>query len=142
MSDREYGGGTGPPPEWALRPPPLPRDAFGAAVRSALGQLRRPERLAGSPLVGSALGTDAAAVRATVVEAVERLRGDPKGEQLYAVLNRTFVRPARSQEAAAEVLGLPFSTYRRHLAKAVEALTEALWAVEIGAAASRAVTRK
>ena len=35
-------------------------------------------------------------------------------------------------EAAAEVLGLPFSTYRRHLAKALEQLTDVLWAVEIG----------
>jgi hypothetical protein len=42
------------------------------------------------------------------------------------------VRPAPTQEAAAEVLGLPFSTYRRYLAKAVERLTDVLWAVEIG----------
>ena len=42
--------------------------------------------------------------------------------------------PAPTQEAAAEVLDLPFSTYRRHLARAVEQLTELLWAVEIGEA--------
>jgi hypothetical protein len=30
------------------------------------------------------------------------------------------------------VLGLPFSTYRRHLARALEQLTDLLWAVEIG----------
>ena len=132
MSDREYRGGTGPPPESALRPPPLSRDAFGAAIRSALAQLHQPERLAGNPLVGSALGRDAAAVRASVVGAVDRLGGEPKGEQLRAVLNRTYLRPAPSQEAAAEVLGLAFSTYRRHLAKAVDAVTEVLWAMEIG----------
>ena len=39
---------------------------------------------------------------------------------------------APSQEAAAEVLDLPFSTYRRHLAKAVDELTDVLWSVEIG----------
>jgi hypothetical protein len=50
------------------------------------------------------------------------------------VLNRTFVRAAPTQEAAAEVLGLPFSTYRRHLARAVDQVTEVLWAVEIGTA--------
>jgi hypothetical protein len=131
MSDREYSGGTGPPPESVLRPPPLSREAFGAAVRAALVQLHQLERLAGNPLVGSALGADAATVRASVVEAVDRLRGDPKGEQLRAVLNRTYVRPARSQEAAAEMLGLAFSTYRRYLAKAVDAVTETLWSVEI-----------
>jgi hypothetical protein len=30
------------------------------------------------------------------------------------------------------VLGLPFSTYRRHLAAAVDDLVDLLWAVEIG----------
>jgi hypothetical protein len=30
------------------------------------------------------------------------------------------------------VLGLPFSTYRRHLATALDELVELLWAVEIG----------
>ena len=50
------------------------------------------------------------------------------------MLNRTYLRAAPTQEAAAEVLGLPFSTYRRHLAKAVEQLTDLLWEIEIGAA--------
>ena len=40
---------------------------------------------------------------------------------------------APTQEAAAEVLDLPFSTYRRHLAAALSELTDLLWAVEIGA---------
>jgi hypothetical protein len=48
------------------------------------------------------------------------------------VIDRTFVRAAPTQEAAAEVLGLPFSTYRRHLATALDELVELLWAVEIG----------
>ncbi|GAA3347246.1 ATP-binding protein [Amorphoplanes nipponensis] len=134
MNDREHHGGTGPPPESALRPPPLSRDAFGAAVRSALQHLHRTDRLAGCPLVGGGLGADAGAVRASIEAAVGRLAGEPRGEQLRAVLHRTFLRPAPSQEAAAEVLGLPFSTYRRHLGRAVEQLTEVLWAMEIGAA--------
>jgi hypothetical protein len=134
MSEREHCGGTGPPPESALRPPPLDRAGFGAAVRSALQHLSRPERLAGNPLLGTVLGADPAALRASVVAVMDRLAGEPKGEQLRAVLNRTFVRPAPNQEAAAEVLGLPFSTYRRYLARAVEAVTELLWSVEIGTA--------
>jgi hypothetical protein len=48
------------------------------------------------------------------------------------VLDRTFIRAAPTQEAAAEVLGLPFSTYRRHLTRAVDHVTEVLWSVEIG----------
>ncbi|MFC7547723.1 ATP-binding protein [Plantactinospora sp. GCM10030261] len=132
MAEREHSGGTGPPPDSALLPPPLGRTAFGAAVRSALPQLGRPERLAGNPLLGTVLGTDPAALRASLLAAVDRLASEPKGERLRAVLTRTFVRPAPSQEAAAEVLGLPFSTYRRHLARAIDAVTDLLWAVEIG----------
>jgi hypothetical protein len=48
------------------------------------------------------------------------------------VLDRTYLRAAPSQEAAAEVLDLPFSTYRRRLGRATERLTDLLWAVEIG----------
>jgi hypothetical protein len=132
MGEREHSGGTGPPPDAALRPPPLSRPAFGDAVRSALQYLNRPDRLAGCPLLGTALGADAAELRASIVAAADRLAGEPKGDQLRAVLNRTFVRAAPTQEAAAEVLGLPFSTYRRYLARAIDEVTEALWAVEIG----------
>jgi hypothetical protein len=135
MAGREHAGGTGPVPESMLRPPPPSRDAFGAAVRAALPQLNRPGQPAG-PLVGTALGETPAQVRASIVEAIRRLAGEPKGEQPAAVLHRTYVRPAPTQEAAAEALGQPFSTYRRHLAKAVDELTEILWAAEIGRVSS------
>ncbi len=148
MSEREHSGGTGPPPASLLRPPPLDRARFAAAVRSALPDLRRPDRLAASPLLGSSLaapslaapslaapslaawpgGASAERLRATIEVAIGCLGDQP----LEAVLRRTFVRGAPTQEAAADVLGLPFSTYRRHLAKAVEQLTDVLWAVEIG----------
>jgi hypothetical protein len=134
MNEREHHGGTGPPSESALCPEPLSRAAFGDAVRSALQNLNRLDRLARCPLVGSGLGADATEVRAHVLAAVARLAGEPKGDQLRAVLHRTYVRAAPNQEAAAEVLGLPFSTYRRHLVRAVEQVTEVLWAMEIGAA--------
>jgi hypothetical protein len=132
MGQREHTGGTGPPPESVLRPPPPSRDAFGSAVRSALQQLNRLDQLAANPLVGTRLGATPEAVRSSVTEAIRRLAGEPKGDQLSAVLHRTFVRAAPTQEAAAEALGQPFSTYRRYLAKAIEQLTEILWAAEIG----------
>jgi hypothetical protein len=143
MSEREHSGGTGPPPASLLRPPPLDRARFAAAVRSALPDLRRPDRLAASPLLGSSLAAPSLAAPALAAEpggaSAERLRATIEvaigclGDQpLEAVLRRTFVRGAPTQEAAADVLGLPFSTYRRHLAKAVEQLTDVLWAVEIG----------
>ncbi|SCG68123.1 ATP-binding protein [Micromonospora humi] len=132
MAERGHSGGTGPPPDSALLPPPLDRDAFAAAVRAALARLGRPERLVGNPLLGTVLGREPAALRASLLAAVDRLGAEPRGERLRAVLIRTFVRPAPSQEAAADLLGLPFSTYRRHLARGIDAVTELLWAVEIG----------
>jgi hypothetical protein len=137
MNEREHAGGTGPPPVSLLRPPPLDRTRFAAAVRSALPDLHRPDRLAASPLMGSSLaagpgGSSTDQLRATIQDAVACLGSEPKGDPLRAVLQRTFIRAAPTQEAAAEVLGLPFSTYRRHLARALEQLTDLLWAVEIG----------
>jgi hypothetical protein len=137
MNEREHAGGTGPPPASLLRPPPLDRARFAAAVRAALPDLHRPDRLAASPFMGSSLaagpgGSGSDQLRATVEDAIACLGNEPRGDLLRAVLQRTFVRGAPTQEAAAEVLGLPFSTYRRHLARALEQLTDLLWAVEIG----------
>lgn len=129
MNEREHSGGTGPAPEHLLRPPPLDRATFAAAVRAGLQDLHRPEKLAASPLAGTALGPD---VRSALVSAVDTLGRDPKGEVLRSVLLKTYVRSAATQEAAAEALGLPFSTYRRHLGRALDQLVDVLWAVEIG----------
>nr|BFE58341.1 ATP-binding protein [Dactylosporangium thailandense] len=132
MYERGHTGGTGPAPAALLRPPPLNRGRFDASVRAALQSLHRPEQLAANPLIGSTLAADATQLRATIEDAVAQLGNLPKGQQLQAVLHRTYVRPAPTQEAAAEVLDLPLSTYRRHLAKAVEHLTDILWAIEVG----------
>jgi hypothetical protein len=137
MNDRERTGVTGPPPAHLLRPAPLGRAAFAAAVRAALRDLHRDDRLAASPLLGSRLaggpeGYGPAGLRATLLRGVAAVGRRPRGAGLQKVLDRTFVRAAPSQEAAAEVLGLPFSTYRRHLATALDELVDLLWAVEIG----------
>jgi AAA ATPase domain len=140
MNDRERTGATGPPPAALLRPAPLGREDFAAAVRTALRDLHRDDRLAAGPLMGSRLaegpaGPDAAVLRSSLRRGVGGLGRDPRGPGLQRVLDRTFLRPAPTQEAAAEVLGLPFSTYRRHLTAALDDLVGLLWAVETGAAA-------
>jgi hypothetical protein len=137
MRERGHSGETGPPPAGLLRPPPLDRNRFAVAVKAVLPVLHRPDLLAASPLMGSALATTAvgpspAQLRATIEAAVARLADEPKGEQLRAVLHRTYLRPAPTQEAAAQVLDLPLSTYRRYLARALEHLTDLLWTIEIG----------
>ena len=145
MNDRERSGATGPPPAHLLRPAPLGREAFATAVRTALRDLHRDDRLAANPLMGSRLTRGPAgptparptpsALRAAILCAVDALGRRPRGDGPRRVLDRTFVRAAPTQEAAAEVLGLPFSTYRRHLATALDELVELLWAVEIGGVA-------
>jgi len=125
---RELTGETGPPPPELLRPAPMGRDAFDAAVRAALRDLSRPDRLAGCPLATTALGPD---VRQVIVQTLDGLAAEPRGDVLLRVLDRTYLHGAPSQEAAAEVLGLPFSTYRRHLARATERLADLLWAREV-----------
>jgi len=111
----------------APAPPPEPADA--EVVRAALRDLHRPDRLAASPLAttGRASGDD---VRAALLAAIDTLRADPRDARLHRVLDRTFVRPAGTQEKAADVLGLPFSTYRRHLAAATARVAELLAAVD------------
>ncbi len=137
MYERSRSGATGPPPATLIRPAPLDRASFGAAVRAALQMLHRPDQLAVNPLVGSALAATTAGptvgqLRTTMENAIASLGNEPKGEQLRAVLHRTYLRAAPTQEAAAEVLDLPLSTYRRYLAKALEQLTDLLWTIEIG----------
>jgi hypothetical protein len=126
---RELTGETGPPPAELLRPAPLGRDAFEEAVRAALRDINRPDRLAANALAGTALAPD---LRASLLAGIARLGDEPKGEPLRRALDRTYLCGTPSQEAAAEVLGLPFSTYRRHLARATARLVDLLWAVEVG----------
>ncbi|GIF51486.1 AAA ATPase-like protein [Asanoa ferruginea] len=137
MRERGHSGENGPPPAALLRPPPLDRTRFAAAVKALLPVLHRPDQLGASPLIGSALASTATGptperLRASIEAAVAALADQPKGDQLRAVLHRTYLRPAPTQEAAAQVLDLPLSTYRRYLARALEQLTDLLWTVEIG----------
>ncbi|GEL24928.1 hypothetical protein PSU4_38820 [Pseudonocardia sulfidoxydans NBRC 16205] len=99
-------------------PAPGPAGVDPDAVRAALRDLHRPDRLAASGLA-TTTGTTGDDLRAALLTAIDALRADPRDARLHRVLDRTFVRPAGTQEKAAEVLGLPFSTYRRHLAAAI-----------------------
>ena len=63
---------------------------------------------------------------ASLLAGIARLAEEPKGEPLRRVLDRTYLCGTPSQEAAAEVLGLPFSTYRRYLGRATARLVDLL----------------
>lgn len=116
----------------------LSHDAFTDAVRQALRDLNRPDRLAQNPLARSRVVRDVAgqgrggeAVSHVVREAVELLEVDPKDERRHRAVARTYLARSPSQERVAETLGLPFSTYRRHLTEGVDAVVDHLWQREL-----------
>ena len=123
----------------------LSQPEFADAVRRALRDLHRPDALASNPLARTRVVRERRAglpapeaLRELLDEAVDALRADPRGEKLVRALERTYLRPAPTQEAAAELLGLPFSTYRGHLTRGLERVVDWLWQRELyGAALSR-----
>lgn len=121
----------------------LSEAAFQDAVRDALRAYARPRMLRGNPLLSSHIvaehldaDADEAARIETLLtllrEAADALKAAPRQEKAYRALDRTYFRPAASQEQAAELLDLPYSTFRRHLKAGVEEITEMLWQREIG----------
>jgi hypothetical protein len=136
-ADRELGVPVTPPtgtaPDLVLSQP-----EFAEAVRAALRDLHHPERLVGNPLLRSRVVRDQAGARPVVEvlrqligRAAEALRADPREEPLHQVVDRTFLRPAPTQERAAELLGLPFSTYRRYRNRGVDRIVTWLWRREL-----------
>lgn len=132
----DTGPGTAQPAELLV----LSESEFGDAVRRALKDLSRPDRLARNPLVRARLvhapgegRPDPEALAGAVREAAERLRAHPRDEKLFRAVDRTFLHPAPTQERAAEVLDLPFSTYRRHLVQGVDRIVADLWDQELHA---------
>ena len=116
---------------------------FTDAVRQALRDLHRPEHLTRNPMLRTRVVRDFAATDEPDAEAldgllraaVDALRQHPRDDKLLRAVERTYLSPAPTQAAAAEVLGLPFSTYRRHLAQGVERIVARLWDHEVYGAA-------
>lgn len=136
MESRELGA-TFSPPRDAPVIVALTEADFADAVRAALRDLSRADRLARSPLLASRLVRDrsepdpVARLRAVLRESLERLPEDPRTDKARQALDRTYFHGAVSQEAAAEVLDMAFSTYRRHLKAGLELLIDQLWRWEI-----------
>jgi hypothetical protein len=127
-------------PGGQAQPLALSQPEFDQAVRRALHDLHRADVLATNPLLGSrvvreradAQGTPSArALAALVREAAALLAADPRDDKLLRAVDRTYLRPATTQEHAAELLGLPFSTCRRHLTQGVARIVADLWEREL-----------
>ena len=93
----------------------------------------RPDLLATNPLTSSRLVAESAepdhvaALRAVLQAALDGLSEDPRETKGHRAVLATYLGGAPTQEAAAERLGLPFSTYRRHLAQGLAVLASLLW---------------
>lgn len=117
----------------------LSHDEFTAATRRALRELHRRDQLDQNPLARSRVVADLAggdserttALAQLLRAAIATLESDPRDEKRWRALDRTYVQPARSQEQAAELLGIPFSTYRRHLTEGVDRVVSWLWDREL-----------
>ncbi|HEX9596003.1 MAG TPA: hypothetical protein VF982_03930, partial [Anaerolineales bacterium] len=147
MGERELGTVPIMPPQPAEQVIVLGMSEFGDAVQDALKNATRPPALHNSPLLRSRLVVERVGLQADEVSrtnellsllhmAADSLQASPRDIKLYRVLHHTYFQPAVTQEMAAELLDLPFSTYRRHLKKAVERTTEILWQQEIEGAES------
>ena len=121
----------------------LSKAEFASAAEDALHDITRPDVLHGNALLrtrvvieragmGAGDNRRVAALRALLKEAAEQMRESPKENKFYRAVYHTYIQPASTQEQAAELLDVPFSTYRRHLKSGVSRVAEILWQAEVG----------
>lgn len=113
-------------------------EAFSEQVKDALSAFHETHSLQNNKLLDSAIvktrrtgdDTPVAALRQLIREANQRLADNPKTERAARVIHRSYIEPARSQQLAADALGMGYSTYRRHLASARDLIAAELWQQE------------
>jgi hypothetical protein len=59
------------------------------------------------------------------------LVANPKDLKFHRAIWHTYIEPAPTQERAAELLNLPYNTYRYQLANGIERIVDWLWQREI-----------
>ncbi|HEY2314621.1 MAG TPA: ATP-binding protein [Streptosporangiaceae bacterium] len=123
-------------PAPAGKPPfqPLPRASFDEAVRHVLQLWNQRGALGNSPLARTALVPEGspdpeAGLRERVEQALDATSGIPRAVRGHDAVVATYLTGAPTQQAAARRLGLPFSTYRRHLKGGLQDLSDRLWKV-------------
>ncbi|MEZ4733220.1 MAG: ATP-binding protein [Caldilineaceae bacterium] len=128
----------------------LSESDFAEAVRDALRDFHNNAALRQNPLLRSTLverhnhiargtrrGADSdpdaqlSTLRDLLQTTAVQLQQTPRNNKLYRALHHTYFQPAATQEQAAELLDLPFSTYRRHLRAGIDYLVETLWQQEL-----------
>jgi hypothetical protein len=146
LASREVGdqGQPGSAPPRILEPTVvLTQEEFEDAVQEALKSMLRVDELSDNPLLRSRLvvqRTTSSATEAQLIQtlqillrdAAEMLKQHPRDGKFYQAIHYTYLHPAPTQEQAAEILDLPFSTFRRHLKNGVTRIAEILWQQEVG----------
>ncbi|MBI5670577.1 MAG: AAA family ATPase [Chloroflexi bacterium] len=144
LAEREVGHEPDAAPTTAVRSLVVLSEAdFGSAVRDALRDFTQADNLRANPLLQSRLVIERAGSQARESERVtalqslirstaDRLRESHRMGKAYKALYHTYFQPAPTQEQAAELVDLPFSTYRRHLKHAITWITDTLWQMEVG----------
>ncbi|MCX2955333.1 ATP-binding protein [Lentzea sp. NEAU-D7] len=111
----------------------LPRKAFEEGVLEALRTWRAPREFATSVLLRSHLvppesADPVADLRDRITSALDALRVDAAGVKAHDTLVATYISASSTHKATARRLGVPYGTYRRHLALAKERLVAHLLA--------------
>ncbi|HEX7306501.1 MAG TPA: ATP-binding protein, partial [Lentzea sp.] len=131
---RDRARAAAPVASWASPAPEvLSRKAFEAGVLEALRTWRAPREFATSVLLRSHLvprdsADPVADLRDAITTALDGLRVDPAGVKAHDALTATYLSGSGTHKATARRLGVPYGTYRRHLALAKERLVERLLA--------------
>ncbi|MBV9469118.1 MAG: sigma-70 family RNA polymerase sigma factor [Abitibacteriaceae bacterium] len=121
----------------------LSQTEFTTAVHDALKHFARPTALRNNALLHSRLIVESVGVTANTGERVanlqalikticDSLQATPREQKFYQAIYHTYLHPAPSQEQAAELMDIPFSTFRRHLKTGVARVTDMLWQREVG----------
>jgi hypothetical protein len=120
----------------------LSRESFNAAVADALKHFNNGTKLGANPLLRSRVVTRNLAAEASAPERAAILRNlicaeaeswqiSGRDAKLYDALERGYIKPAPTQERAAELLDISIATFRRHLKNSASRLCDGLWELEI-----------
>lgn len=117
------------PKQWRV----LSEEAFAKALRQALRDFHSLERLAENELLQTALVRSQAdersgpqALQNLLQQAAASLEASPRSQKLYRALWHTYFEASRTQEQVAELLDLPFNTYRYQLQQALDRVSRYL----------------